>query len=66
MAVASPREDYPLHDIVGTEDYILHDCDCALVLYPTTLLKPFISCRSLLVEFLGSFMYKIISFTNNM
>ena len=31
------------------------------ILYPATLLKVFISCRSFLVEFLVSFMYTIIS-----
>ena len=36
-----------------------------LILYPVTLLKVFISCRSPLVEFLGSLMYTIISSANN-
>lgn len=33
-----------------------------LIFYSATLLKMFLSCRSLLVEFLGSFIYIIISF----
>ena len=36
-----------------------------LILYPATLLKVFISCRSSLVEFFGSLMYTIISSANN-
>ena len=36
-----------------------------LILYPATLLNVFISCRSSLVEFLGSLMYTIISSANN-
>ena len=36
-----------------------------LILYPATLLKVFISCRSFLIEFLGSLMYTIISSANN-
>ena len=36
-----------------------------LILYPATLLKVYISCRSSLVQVLGSLMYTIISFTNN-
>ena len=35
-----------------------------LIFYPATLLKVFISCRSSLVEFLGSLMYTIISSAN--
>lgn len=36
-----------------------------LILYPSTLLKVFITCRSFLVEFLGLVVYKIISSGNN-
>ena len=36
-----------------------------LILHLGTFLKVFISCRSSLVEFLGSHMYTIISFANN-
>jgi hypothetical protein len=36
---------------------------CVLILYPATLMNVFIRTESLLVEFLGSFRYKII-FTN--
>ena len=36
-----------------------------LILYPAILLKVFISCRSSLVEFLGSLMYTNISSANN-
>ena len=35
-----------------------------LILYPAILLKVFISCRSYLVEFLGSLTYAIISLEN--
>ena len=36
-----------------------------LILCPATLLKLFISCRSSLIEFLGSFIYTIISSVNS-
>ena len=36
-----------------------------LILYPATVLKVLISCRSSLVEFLGSLTYTIISSANN-
>ena len=36
-----------------------------LILYPATLLKVFINCRSYLAELLGSLMYTIISSANN-
>ena len=36
-----------------------------LILYPATLLRVFINCRSSLVEFLGSLMYTIILSANN-
>jgi hypothetical protein len=35
------------------------------ILYPATLLKLLINCRSSLVEFWGSVMYSIISFANS-
>jgi hypothetical protein len=34
-------------------------------LYPSTLLKVYISCRSSLVELSGSFMYTIMSSVNS-
>ena len=37
---------------------------CELILYPTTMLKVFIRCRSFLMEFFGSLMYTIISSAN--
>jgi hypothetical protein len=54
--------------------YILSDCSlflhrkatdfCILISYPDTLLKLFIIPRSFLVEFFGSFRYKMMSSAN--
>ena len=40
-------------------------CFFELILYPAALLKVFMSCKSFLVEFLGSLIYTIISSANS-